>query len=282
MAFRPTQRNYDLGKALKKARKAAGLTQDDVADRLIDINQAKMSRYEHGLREVPPDDCRALLGLYQPEPVLQAEIERLSVVTDAEAADHISPNPDFMKLQDAEKDATEIRSATSESIPRELQCDQNTLLQYHLAGRTTSETQVLRGKRERELLLSRGDAPQYRQLLSVSSLYRVPGGPDLVREQAAHLLWLSEHYPQLSLQVVEFDAPALPHFTDMRLVLFAGDRKPVVYLPNGIYGRLRTEPKVVADLKQRWNSIQQAALSEERSRKLFHELARNGPVRREF
>lgn len=277
--FRPTQRNRELGAALRRARTAARLTQAEVAKHLK-LSQATVSRYETGQCELAPDDRRALLALCQPVPTLRAEIERLSVVTDAEAADEVSPNADFMALQDAEKEAIEIRSATNEGIPRELQCDQYTLLQYHLAGRTTSETQVLRGKRERELLLRRHNPPRYAQLFSESALYRVPGGsPDLVREQATHLLRLDEEFSQLSLQVVEFGAPTLPSLDSMRLLLFANGRKSMVYLPNSTYGQLIKRAKTVADRARHWQAIQESALSEENTRKFLHAVARNGRTR---
>lgn len=281
MVFRPTQRNRDLGKLLKKAREAAGLKQADVA-RHLDTSQAAVSRYEAGQRELAPADRSALIALCRPEAALTAQIERLSVVTDAETADDVSPNPDFMALQDAEKDVIEIRSAVGEGLPRELQSDQYTLLQYRAEGRATSETQVLRGKRERELLLCRDNPPRYRHLLSESALYRVPGDEDLVREQAAHLLELDERYPQLSLQVVVFDVATLSTFSDMRLLMFADGRKSVVYLPNSTYGQLIKQPKAVAERTRYWDILQQTALSEDNTRKFLHERVCHGRSQRAF
>lgn len=275
MAFKPTQRNRDLGAALKKARKAARLKQEVVAERL-GTSQATVSRYEAGLCELAPRDRKTLLELCRPEPALRAEIERLAVVTDADCAEDVSPNRDFMLMQEAEKDVIEIRTSSGESIPRELQSDQYTLLQYQKAGRLVSETQLLRDKRERELLLSRSDPPRYHQLLSESSLYRVPGGnPELVREQASHLLDLVEHYPQLSVRVIRFDAD-LAHFDNMTLLKFADRRRSMVYLPNSTYGRLIRQPRIVADRTRYWEIMRQAAASEENTKKFLHDLARNG------
>ncbi|OLF05082.1 hypothetical protein BLA60_37505 [Actinophytocola xinjiangensis] len=278
MAFQPTQRDLDLGVALKAARTAAGLNQEEVADRL-GISQAKVSRFETARQEIPRDRLEELLDLYQPEPELRGHLDSMATPPDVDDADdHASPNRDFMAMKQAEKDALEIRSAYGEGIPRQLQADQYMLVQSAKAGIVTSEARLLAEKRQRERLLSRERPPRYFQLLSESSLYRIPGGTlELRQEQARHLLTLVEKYPQLSVQVVTFDAD-LAHFNNMTVLKFADARKNVVYLPNDRYGKLHRQP--TADtFETQWEKMRRVALDEEDSKKFIHDIARFGQAR---
>ncbi|GAB3431188.1 Scr1 family TA system antitoxin-like transcriptional regulator [Actinophytocola sediminis] len=277
MAFQPTQRDLNLGAALRAARTAAGLNQEQVAERL-GLSQAKVSRFETARQEIPRFRMEELVDLYRPAPDLLAELESLATPPDVDDTDHPSPNRDFMALKQAEQDALEIRSAYGEGIPRQLQADQYMLVQSAKAGIVTSEARLLAEKRQRERLLSRDQPPRYFQLLSESSLYRVPGGtPELRREQARHLLSLVEKYQQLCLQVVTFDAD-LAHFNNMTVLSFADRRRNVVYLPNDRYGKLHRQP--TADkVEIQWEKMRRVALSEEESQKFIHEIARSGQTR---
>lgn len=277
MAFQPTQRDLDLGAALKSARAGAGLNQEEVGERL-GISQAKVSRFETARQEIPRHRLEELLDLYQPAPELRVEIESLAMPPDVDDADDASPNRDFMAMKQAEKDALEIRSAYGEGIPRQLQADQYMLVQSAKAGIATSEARLLAEKRQRERLLSRDRPPRYYQLLSESSLYRVPGGTlGLRQEQARHLLFLIDEYPQLSLQVVTFDAD-LAHFNNMTVLKFSDRRKNLVYLPNDRYGKLHRQP--TADrFEAQWEKMRRVALPEEESKKFIHDIARFGQAR---
>ncbi|WP_238449776.1 Scr1 family TA system antitoxin-like transcriptional regulator [Micromonospora sp. 4G55] len=70
----PILRRRRLGTELRRLREAAGLTGDQVIERIGWASASKLSRLENGRSRPDPDDVRLLLDLYGAEPELRDDL----------------------------------------------------------------------------------------------------------------------------------------------------------------------------------------------------------------
>jgi transcriptional regulator with XRE-family HTH domain len=260
-----------MGQALAAARKAASLTQAGVGE-LMKRSQTWVSRIEDGTRQASPNELEELLKLYRPADDLCTQIEALRTPPPAGGGDGSRLDPKFLKFKELELAASEVRVLTSERMPMNLQAEQYLLLQYRLAGNSSSQADLLAEHRRRQRVFTRENAAPYHVILAESALYRMPGGRlNLVAEQAAYLLELVDRFPQLRLQVLRFDAD-LPFLdADLVILTFADQRERKVFVPFG------TSVSSLKDSRASyWCRAQQAALDEDLTRKFIHNLAQNG------
>jgi transcriptional regulator with XRE-family HTH domain len=270
---RPTLRDQQLGTNLRQARGEIGLTQEQAAAAL-NLSQPTIARIEAGKRPPAPEELQAFLDLYNPPQPLRDAINACATLTDTPG---LSPNPYFIEMVGAVENADEIRTFHSERTPMHLQSQQYALLQHRLADNCFGETDVLRSREQRLRIFTRENPPYYRALLTESSLHRTPGGSlVVVKQQAQYLLRLLEQYPRFSLQIVHTYAKLAYIDTDFTLLRMPSGQPDMVYVPYGLDGRLIKDRRGVDERESYWSAAQHAALSEEESRKLIHELAEHG------
>jgi transcriptional regulator with XRE-family HTH domain len=273
VAGRPTVRNKQLGTDLRKARRHAGITQGQAAAAL-NLSQPTIARIEAGTRAPTPEDLQAFLNLYDPPQQLRDAIDGSATLTDTPG---LSPNSYFVEMVRAIETADEIFTFHSERTPMQLQSQQYALLQHRLADNCFGETDVLRSREQRLRIFTRENPPRYHALLTESSLYRTPGGSlVVVKQQAQYLLRLLEQYPRFSLQIVHTYAKLAYIDTDFTLLRMPSGEPDMVYVPYGLDGRLIKDKRGVDEREKYWSAAQHAALSEDESRKLIHELAQHG------
>jgi transcriptional regulator with XRE-family HTH domain len=271
-AKRLTERNRQLGRALREARIRADFSrQTDVAKR-IGSSQPTLARIENGTR--PPTDAEltALLDLYQPDN--RAEIEKLARPNDTGG---LALNGDFHAILGLAEEATAIRTFTSERIPMTLQSDLYALKQYALFDKSIPPTDVLLLHARRADLLTREPPPIVEAVMSVSSLLRVPGGQDdLVKEQAQYMLGLLDSKPRLTVRVLHFDAN-IPYINSDFTMIANSDRlADTVYVPFGFEGQCVTDRARIKEWTSYWNRARDAALSVADTRNLLEMLADRG------
>lgn len=273
---RATERNKQLGGALRQARKAAGFNQDAAAKEL-EYSQPTINRIESGSRVPTPAELKVLVTFYNPAQDLRDEIEWLATLPDVPGLGGMSPNENFVKMLQAAESALEIFTFHSERTPMPLQSDQYALLQYELVEASINKVTVLRAWEDRRRIITGDSPPRYRAILAQSSLLRMPDGrTGLIKQQAQYILNLIDNYPRFTLQILHPEAKLAYVDTDFTALRMPGKQKDLVYIPYGLDGTLLKDKWQVDERLRYWHHAQRAALSEDNSRKLIHDLASYG------
>jgi len=265
-AKRPTERDLELGRALRDARTSADFRQSDVAKR-IGSSQSSIARMEKGTRLPTESELTALLELYRPDN--RAEIERLAC---ASREGGLTLHPNFEALLRVEAHAASVRRFTSERIPMPLQCERYVLKQYGLSDASFVPTDVLRLHGRRVDVLMREDGPSVQVVMSFSAMLRMPGGQaDLISEQAQHLLGLLDSAPRLTVRLLMFDAN-IPYIDSDFTLVVTRDRGAMLYVPFGRDGHKITERARIKERETYWKLARDAALPVEETRAVLDEL----------
>lgn len=269
MAQSPEQNRFHLGRALTVARKAAGRTQNETAIEL-GFGQGKLSKIEHGTVNTSSRDLGDLLAYYHvPEPD-QARLRELhgnAIVPRGSAGACTRPDA-FVQLIAVETDAAEILSWHSERIPGPLQHVRYMLKQFELdrPGKRQAVRAAVAERMSRLDIFTVDNPPNYRVILSESSLYRLPGGwtPDLELDQIRNFETLLADHPRFELSILPFTAN-IPHAdTDFAVLRFAPDSTT----PHGDFVYLEdvADAHIVKDVDtfaQYWERLSAAALTRE-------------------
>ncbi len=267
----------ELGRELRRLRKAAGLTQAAAAKRLP-FEQPKLGKIETARTEsVGGGDLDLMLDLYGADRGDKARVRDLvDRISAGRSRPDLAPSIAFQRVIDAECEAETILAWHGERLPGQLQSE-GYLLQQHAGVRPDVRDMLLRRRRARARLFTTSSPPAYRVILSEASLYRLPGGyaPDRVVELAAHLLRLCREYRHLELQLLPFTADLPFVGTDFVVLEFArGSREKdfayIEYLGGGLVARRDTRTLKVC--RDNWHQYQRAALSIVESRRYLERL----------
>lgn len=116
----------------------------------------------------------------------------------------------------------------------------------------------------RQEVLSRDRPPELRALINESALDQPVGGPEVMREQLAHLIALS-HRRNVILRVAARSVGA--HIgLDGSFAILDGPRDSAAYMDANTGGRLTQDPTRMDDLHWRFDLIGSEALSASASR----------------
>lgn len=275
----PTVRRRQLGRELRKARLAAGLTQSVVAQELI-CTQGKINKIETTLVAISLDELETMVVLYGLSPEKADEVRALAAQDHADGPQRTGYSPAwsaFGELSDLEPDAEEILCWHSERVPGPLQSEQYMLQQHHPDTTTTpGVVRLLLQRRARAQIFSIEEPPVYHVVLSESSLLRMPGGrtPTLVIDQSEHLLNMVSQYSRLTLQILPFDAPVRFVSSDFKILRFAGEQEDFAYIEHPGGARTFKNVKDLARFTEHWEQLRDAALSTSDSRSFLEELVK--------
>jgi transcriptional regulator with XRE-family HTH domain len=277
----PTIQRRRLGIALKRAREAAGMTQDEAAV-VIEAASSKISRLELGQSGVRGTDLTLLLRAYS-----VSEEEAASMRTLAAAGRQRGRWSSFRDLLpswfrqyvDLEGDASEIRWYQAEIIPGLLQTEayiRGILSDLRRQGEEEMNQQV-RIRLQRQSVLEESEGPELAFVLSESALRRAVDGPVTMREQLRHLVELSDpgRLPKLTLQVLPLDAKTYIVASFSFTILRFGDdpASDVVYVENYTTADYLDRPEAVRAYTRLWDDLRAAALGPVESRLLISQLA---------
>ncbi|MFF5896750.1 helix-turn-helix domain-containing protein [Streptomyces argenteolus] len=209
----PTALRIVLGAQLRRMRGEAGLTPEAAASR-IRCSTAKISRMETGHSPCKERDAVDLLALYGvTDPGRTAEFVDLVRRAGQRGwwRNYADVLPDwFEPLVGLEEAAASIRTYEGHYIPGLLQTADYAYAVVR-SGHALESEEVTRRRVElrlkRQELLRRPDAPKLWVLLDEAVLLRPTGGADVMREQLAHLLDMTEQ-PHVIVQVAPFDVTA--------------------------------------------------------------------------
>jgi transcriptional regulator with XRE-family HTH domain len=123
----------------------------------------------------------------------------------------------------------------------------------------------------RQRVFSKEEPPVFWAILSEGALFQEIGGPEVMREQLAHLLTF-EHSPLVNVQVLPFSAGAHAGMQGpFDIYCFAAD-PTIVYTEGYGSGHPTANPDTVKDCSLRYDHLQAAALSIPKSAELIRSV----------
>ncbi|MFI6164671.1 helix-turn-helix domain-containing protein [Micromonospora haikouensis] len=268
----PTIQRRRLGNALKRAREAAGKTQEEAAE-IIDSASSKVSRLELGQSGIRLTDLKLLLDFYG---VAGEEAEPLRELARAGRqrgrwSGYRNVVPDwFRQYLDLEADAAEIRWYQSEVIPGILQTEP--YIRAIIEGDDVEQQTAVR--LERQKVIDRPDGPELNFILSESALRRDLGDRAAMREQLSHIAAVAGR-PNVTIQVFPLDAETYVTSSYNFIILRFGEEvaSDVVYLETFTDADYLDSPEALRSYNRLWGRLQAAALGPAESRKLIRRIA---------
>jgi transcriptional regulator with XRE-family HTH domain len=275
----PTIQRRRLGNALKRAREAAGKTQDEAAER-IDAAASKVSRLELGQSGIKLTDLYLLLDFYG---VSGEQAESMRDLARAGRqrgrwSGYRNVVPDWFRAYiDLEADASEIRWYQPEVVPGILQIEPYIRAMNITAQPRTTEDEVDRQvalRLERQTIIDQPDAPELAFILSESALRRNIGGSVTMRDQLHHLAEVGER-PNIELQVLPFDAQTYETASFGFIILRFGNdaTSDVIYVEDYTDADYLDRPDAVRAYTRLWSRLRAAALGPVESRHLILRVA---------
>jgi transcriptional regulator with XRE-family HTH domain len=232
-ANNPTPKALSLGTALRQARAAAGMSQQELADR-IGMHHTVLSKIENGHR-VPSTEQTAMMMAH-----LRVNGERAEAIIEL-ARGTRSPlwlavtlpeqQHQMEALLDFERNAKTITEVSPLLVPGLLQTT-NYIRAMMSAGvspkQVETRTAVRIGRRES---IIRDDPVEFVALIAEGALRQVIGDTQVMLEQLHHLLTMAER-PNIELRVVPYASGWHPALEGAFTVIEPGDGEPVIHLEN--------------------------------------------------
>ena len=231
----PTVRERRLARALRHLREEAGLTIEDVADKL-EISPSTVSRMETAQVGVRPRDLRFLLDMYkvsdaERDQLLQIARERRQQQWWQEYAD--LPN---IAVAPLEAEASAISQYSTQLVPGLLQTEayaRAVLKAIRLDAGAGDIDRRLELRLHRQELLTSPHPPEYWVVLDEAVVRRQVGGPSVMAEQLGQLIEAARR-PNVTLQVLPFTSGEHAGMDgEFTILHYRGSDDPdVVYIEN--------------------------------------------------
>lgn len=263
MSSTVTSRRRQLGNEIRRARLAAGMTQQDVAE-LLGCGQGKINKIETGAVSVKQSDLKQMLdafGASKTEADMMIELARTSGQRGQWSGYRSAVPHWFRTFTDLEPAASEILSWHGERIPGPLQSEHYMLKQFSEA-RATDVTSLVRNRSERKQVFDLRRPPYYRFILGEAAFRRMPGGPNpsVALDQVQHLLDLEQRYPRTFIHVLPFDVKLSYTPNDFTIMRFSDATKDFVFVEHaagGVYIEDEGDFELFVDA---WDRLRGAAL----------------------
>jgi transcriptional regulator with XRE-family HTH domain len=205
----PTVGQRRLARALRKLRTDAGLTIDQVAEKL-ELSPSTVSRIETAQAGVRRPDVRELLDLYQVTGMRRQEL--LELVAQSRKQPWWQEYRDLPSapIADLEAEAASIAQFSSLLVPGLLQTEAYALEILSAIRRdSTPDLRRLKLRMNRQALLIDQKLPEYGVVLDEAVLRRTIGGLQVMHHQVGHLIDAAA-LPNVTLQVLPFSTGAHP------------------------------------------------------------------------
>ena len=231
----PTVRERRLARALRHLREEAGLTIEEVAEKL-EMSASTMSRIETAQVGVRPRDLRLLLDIYE---VSEAEHDQLLQIARERRQQHwwqeYTDQPNIA-VAGLEADASTIWQFSSQLVPGLLQTDayaRAVLEAIRLDLKPGDIDRRLEMRLHRQDLLTSEHAPEYWVVLDEAVVRRQVGGPTVMAEQLGRLIEATR-LPHVTLQVLPFTSGEHPGMDgEFTILHYRESADPdVVYIEN--------------------------------------------------
>ncbi|MEU8749989.1 helix-turn-helix domain-containing protein [Streptomyces chartreusis] len=256
-----------LGAELRHAREKAGLSQEDVGQRLF-VSGSFIGQLEAGSRRMQPDCARLLDEVLNTGDFFQ---RNCGAAAKSRYPEH------FAEAAEAEAEATEIRHYAPLLIPGLLQTPAYARAVNRAYDPTAPEETIdewVAGRMARTRLLDDPTKPLLWVVLDEAVLRRRTGGRAVMVEALAHVIGLARR-SRVIVQVLPFDAGAHKAMEGSLKLMDFEDAPPLVYFEGPGTGRLEDDPATVAQLRFTFQLLAASALSPQKSLALIEAVAQD-------
>jgi len=273
--FRPTTLERAIGRQLARWRNERELSLTEASQR-VGFSSAKLSTMENAVQPSAPVDIMALGYVYKmPTAEWQAVVVQAQYAEQARAsafrnAVNFDPATDFPNLV---FEAMSLSAFTADLVPTILQLNgyANATMQIDDPVRAAGAAMA------REAWFSRlndKDPLMVHAVFPEAALWQMVGGPRVMWAQLLHLMEVSEH-SVVTVQVVSRGAGAYPAMGSPFTLLSFPHRQhnDVVYLETFLKSEYVEDPVSTEQCAQRFEALQQLALSPGESLELIAEAA---------
>jgi transcriptional regulator with XRE-family HTH domain len=272
----PTVRRRRLGAELRRYREAAGLTIDQVAERL-ECSASKISRLETGQTGSSPRDVRDILAIYG---VGESELESLLEVA-RETRQRGWWQPYGSVLTSAfigfEAAAKLIRSYEAQCVPGLLQTEEYARALITATGEESPEQidNRVRLRMVRHELITHDEPVEFWCVLDEAALLRPVGGRRVMQRQLEYLATMAE-LPNVRLQVLPLDIGAHAGMDGSFVLLsFPHESDPdTVYVTIATGGVFQEKADELSRYATIFDRLQEAALRPEESAAFVNQMAK--------
>ncbi|WP_149260430.1 helix-turn-helix transcriptional regulator [Actinomadura sp. K4S16] len=232
---------------LRRYREAQGMSGQALGD-VLDCDRSTVSRYESATLRLKPAHAEAVDRLWKTDGMFA---HLVGFAGTADEGDRLSSLTEF------EQRASRIRMWEASVIPGLFQTPD-----YARATLTTGtahdlDTVVEQRMSRKAAVLDRENPPRVAALLHWSALEQVVGSTEVMRNQLAHLLELSEH-PHISIRVVENQGTGHPGI-DGPFRILTVDGSDLAYTEAAGRGRFLMDPSDVQEMAVRYDLISDIA-----------------------
>jgi transcriptional regulator with XRE-family HTH domain len=261
---------------LKLARAAAGLTQEQLAERVY-CHPSLVARIET-CRAVPTLDfarrCDEALSTNGVLARMQPQAKRVAFGAGfglyPRIGNYLSGFGQYLQVEET---ATTLRLWDPLVVPGLLQTEDYARALITGTGVGDSEelvTEFVALRMERQAVLDREDPPHVCAILNLGALRYEIGSPDVMRGQLEHLVEIG-HRPNVALHIVPAGAGAHPGLLGTLVIAGSGgrDRPDVAYLETPLSGWLLEDPEQVARVILYYDTLRGEALSQKASAELL-------------
>jgi transcriptional regulator with XRE-family HTH domain len=247
----PTVRMRRLAAELLRLRRAAGLSQEEVAAQ-TDINVATLYRLETGRAKPQLRTLNALLDAYGVSGSRRAALASLQKEAGKRGWLH-TYDSELPELYTAyisfEQEARQILNYESLFIPGLLQTEDYARAVISGVLPSANEEEVERrvvARMQRQSLLTAKDSPQLWAVIDEAALHRLVGGPAAMRKQVFHLAEQARN-SRITIQVVPFAAGAHPGMPGSFIILRFSQIDPDIVYIDSMAGDLflEEEPELI-------------------------------------
>lgn len=232
------------GDWLRQQREAAGLTQEELADRAF-MTRSHIAHIEAGRRVPSKEDARRLDIALGTGDVLSSFLPQGEDVSIAEY---------FEKVRVLEQQAVEIHEFALAYFPGILQTKRYARAVLGAAFPPVSEEECDRRvvtRLERAKILDDPLTPVVWALLDETLLRRPVAGGDVMAEQFLHVVRLAET-GRIRVHVLPFGVGFHPLMSSMLTLMWFEDQPPLAYSEGGHVGKLHDSPSSVRKLQHRY------------------------------
>lgn len=274
----PTLRKRRLVSELRRLREVAGLTIEEVGERL-ECSASKVSRIETGRVGVTPRDVRDMLDAYGADPALLDELVQLAREARRKGwwdeYGDIAPG----RYIGFEADAESVRTYQGLMIPGLLQCEDYTraLITSVLPDASAAEVERrVKLRNARQALLHEEDPLRLQVVIDEAALKRSVGGPAVMFVQVRRLLEVGV-LDNVTLQVVPFSSGGHAAMDGPFVILSFPERldPDVVYIESTRSGVYLEQPSDVLWYSEIFERLAGSALNPADSALLLEEMARD-------
>ncbi|WP_406455170.1 helix-turn-helix domain-containing protein [Streptomyces sp. NBC_00876] len=254
-----------IGAQLATFRKAAGMTQAELAERCC-VGEDTIASIEQGRRPLQADFARQLDVLLDTKGVLEVAVAKVP---------QKERFPAFVQdFVEYEQEAVTLLSYQNQVVPGLLQTEAYARFVFSCLYPPIEEDEQeewVAARLDRQRLFARRPRPMLHFVLEESILRSELGDPAVIREQIKHLRVCAD-LPFVGFQIMPMKLPKHAGLAGPMVLLETPDHDHLAYIEGQRVSFLHEDPDDVSVLQQMYGMLRSQALSVERSMRLLDDL----------